>query len=244
MKKIGVFGSGRLAGIIAKAIKDGVVEGVELDCIFSRNKESGMALGEEVGCFVTDSSADFMARKPDYILEAASRDGVREYTQMFLENGADVLILTTGPFGDSKYYEEIKAVAKSTQRKVHLVSGVVGGFDIMTTGQLMGNMSAEFSVMRTKVSEEDVFEGSAWELYSRNQGHLNVAVSVGLGSAGVDETKAQLMKRTEGDKPGFATTLEGDFGKAYIYTEMGKGPAMAAWSAVATLKRLVEPISF
>lgn len=49
---------------------------------------------------------------------------------------------------------------------------------------------------------------------------------------------------------GFAIHMKGDFGKAELYFQQGcdghpvQGPVMAAWSALALLKRLTSPISF
>lgn len=245
MKKIGILGSGRLASIIAKAISSGAVEGVELTCIFSRNLETAKALGDEFSCFTTNSIDEFMEQKPDYVLEAAKREVVEDYTHTILEKGADILILTTGVFADQEFYNKTKEVALKTGQKVHLVPGAVGGFDIMETAKLMGDVSAKFNCTRKNITEETSFDGTIGELYAQNQNHLNVAISVALGCCGLDDTQASMKPATGDTRVSFETELSGNFGKAKIYTELGnQGPAMAAFSAVATLKRLVDPITF
>lgn len=246
MKKVGVFGAGRLGSIVARAINSGIVEGVELYGVFSRTLEKVKTLSDELGCVGTNSFEEFMSGRPDYIIEATNSEAVKEYTQLFLEAGSDIIILTTGPFGNSEFYDKIKDVAVANERKVHLASGVVGGFDIMTTAKLMGDFEAKFTCKRiSREGSLSEFNGSCAELYEKTPNHLNVAVSVGLGSGGMEDTLAVLEPLKTGERTSFSTTLEGHFGKSYIHTELGnRGPEMAAFSAVAVLHRLVSPISF
>lgn len=120
------------------------------------------------------------------------------------------------------------------------------GFDIMQTAKLMGDLNAKFHCQR-KVREGNLAEysGNCAGLYEKAPNHLNVAVSVALGSSGMENTLALLEPLKCDGGVNFTTTLEGEFGKSTIYTELaGKGPAMAAWSAIALLQRLVSPISF
>lgn len=171
---------------------------------------------------------------------------MRNFTIPTLEKGISLIVLTTGPFGDPNFQEEVKKVALTNGSKVHLASGVVGGLDILATAKMMGKFETSFSCQRkSREGALTEFQGSCEGLYEKAPNHLNVAVTIALASNGMQETKAILQPSTGNMPPKFSTSVQGDFGKAEITTELGKqGPAMAAWSAVSLLDRLLSPITF
>lgn len=246
MTKIAVLGAGKLGGIVAKAIFSGAVENAELCGVYSRNLEKAKILGQEVSCFATNSFEELLETKPDYIIEAAKSDAVINLTIPALEAGVSLIILTTGPFSNSIFYDKVKHIAIKNNAKVHLSSGVIGGLDIMTTAKLMGDVDATFRCQRrAREGMLSEFNGNCEELYEKSPDHLNVVATVGLACGGMQETTA-ILEPSTGEAPiKFSTMLEGDFGKAEIHTQLGKkGPAMAAWSAISLLNRLLSPISF
>ncbi|MFI3115495.1 MAG: aspartate dehydrogenase domain-containing protein [Clostridia bacterium] len=248
MKKVVVLGCGRLGKIIASAIHAGVVEGVTLHAILCREPDKHAEFAKEMGCMISNSLDEVMQAKPDYVVEAGTKEAVIEHTENVLRKGADIILLSMGVFVDENYYNHIKNVAIETNQRVHLASGVVGGFDIMSTAMLMGELKSTFETRRKPRNEGNApteFSGTAEELYSHFPNNLNVAIAVALGTNGPKNTFANLVKIEGDENSSFSTTLEGEFGKSYIYTELnGKGPAMAGWSAVAMLQRLTQPISF
>lgn len=61
-----------------------------------------------------------------------------------LKNGSSIVTLSIGAFADEEFYEEVKRTALANNARVHLVSGAIGGFDVMRTAALMGNCTATF----------------------------------------------------------------------------------------------------
>ena len=45
---------------------------------------------------------------------------------------------------DTSFYEKVKETAKANDTRVYLVSGAIGGFDVLRTTSLMGNATARF----------------------------------------------------------------------------------------------------
>ncbi|MFI3201481.1 MAG: hypothetical protein R3Y54_08140 [Eubacteriales bacterium] len=122
MKKVVVLGCGRLGTIIARAIHSGVVEGVSLHGILCKNSEKNKELAEELSCMITNSLEEVMEGKPDYVVEAATKEAVVMHTEQILKKGADIILLTMGVFVDESYYNHIKKVALVTNQRVHMAA--------------------------------------------------------------------------------------------------------------------------
>ena len=54
------------------------------------------------------------------------------------------MTLSIGALADTAFYEEVKQTAAENHTRVHLVSGAIGGFDVLRTVSLMGDCSASF----------------------------------------------------------------------------------------------------
>lgn len=252
MKKAFVLGCGRLGTIIAGAIKQGKVPGVELLGVCDMNAENARKLALELECEWACSVSDMMQFGPDYVLEAAGKQALLSSAVSILQGGADLITLSVGAFSDSCFEEEVRNVADRLNRHVYLASGVVGGFDLMQAACMMGNLKSTF-IKRKLPSESgkgdpalrslpDHYQGNAKEAYELYPEHLNVAVSVGLATGGMEHMNVVVEP---GDNVNFTTELKGDFGKARIYSELRTmAPELAAWSAVALLKRVTSRISF
>lgn len=252
MKRVGILGCGRLADIVAQAIARGEIDELELAGVYSRSRDKTINFAKRVSCKAAESFEELMEVRPDYVVEAATGKALREYAVPALAGKADLIVLSTGAFGDPAFYEKVREAAEEYDRHVYLASGVVGGFDIMETARMMGNLKAAFTKQKFPKKSpqgdpalrdlDDAFAGSAKEAYEKFPDHLNVAVSVALATNGVNHTP---VKVETGDRVSFQTELAGDFGKALIYTELGTtGPDMAAWSVLRILQRLNSRIVF
>lgn len=100
MKKVAVLGCGRLGTLIAGALAQGRVEGVALWGVFGRTQRRTHALAEKLSCPAADSIASLLAFGPDYVIEAAAGQVVRQYAVAVLAGGADLIALSTGVFSD------------------------------------------------------------------------------------------------------------------------------------------------
>lgn len=76
--KFGIVGCGFLGNIVANAWKNGLLEDYELVGVASRSPESAQKAAEAVGCTVCADVDALLALDPEYIVETASVEAVRE----------------------------------------------------------------------------------------------------------------------------------------------------------------------
>ena len=181
MKKVAVLGCGRLGTLIAGALAQGRVEGVALWGVFGRTQRRTHALAEKLSCPAADSIASLLAFGPDYVIEAAAGQVVRQYAVAVLAGGADLIALSTGVFSDPVFYEQVEQAAVQYDRRVHLVPGVVGGFDIMAVAL------ATNGVEDTPASVEPVRPGENVSFTTQLSGSFgNAEIRTELGTIGPD----------------------------------------------------------
>lgn len=257
--KLGIVGSGFLGAIIADAWKDGYLPDYELVGIYGRNKEKTETLAQRVGVKVCENVEELLDQKPDYVAEAASVQAVREIAEPVSEAGADLVLLSIGAFADEVFYEKIKMINRQNGTKVHLASGAIGGFDVLRTVSLMGEVQSKIetckgpkSLKNTPLFDEKLMEGSeAVQVFTGNAKEaiallptkVNVAVAASLATAGARNTKVKIdcIPDFIGDDHKITARIDGVKAVVDIYSATS---AIAGWSVVALLQNIVSPIVF
>jgi len=260
MIKVGLLGSGRLAEVIAGALCAGKAPGCELVGILGRSEERAAPLAEKYGCNACGNAASLLALKPDYLIEAATAQALKDHALDFLSAGCHVICLSAGAFADQDFYDQAEKTAVEHNSKVYLAPGVIGAFDIASTLALMGelkgtlikykypNNSGKCPAALTELP--DSFDGTALEGFALSPRHLNIAISAALACGDLQETRMKIEPILEEPAPSFGLDLDGEFAGATLRVRQGgfggkpKGPVLAAWSAVALLRRLTSPITF
>lgn len=263
-RTLALVGSGKLAEIVVDALLAGLLPDYQLIGIYSRTKEKADSLAEkangaqaEASCVSYVSLEDLLNLKPDYIVESASPAAMKQLVLPALRNGSSIVTLSIGAFADQTFYEEVATAAKKHNSRVHLVSGAIGGFDVLRTVALMGKCEASIdtekgpdSLKGTAVYEESlqeeqkkVFTGNAEEAIALFPTKVNVAVAASLASVGPTDMKVAVTST-----PGFV----GDDHKIEIKSEQvhaivdvySKTAEIAGWSVVNTLRNITSPIVF
>lgn len=255
--KLGIAGSGYLSQIIVDAWKNGLLEEYELAGIFGRREETVKQMAAEAGCQPCSSVDELLALKPDYIAEAASVACVKNIAVKTLSAGSNLIVLSIGAFADRGFLEEVKKTALEHGTKVHIASGAVGGFDVLRTVSLMGQVNAGIetrkgpsSLKNTPLFEEhlmtdrepsNVFSGNAKEAIGLLPTKVNVAVAASLATAGPEDTSVSIysVPGMVGDDHKITAEIEGVKAVVDIYSGTS---AIAGWSVVACLRNLVSPI--
>lgn len=252
MKKIALLGCGRLGKVIADGLLAHAVECAELVAVYVRSPEKAAQLRKELPCPVVTDIQALLAEKPDYVMEAATKTAVQEYTIPILASGANLILLSTSAFGDPEFFQDAQTAAEQFDRKIHLAHGVIGGLDTVEAAALMGSLRAEITKRKFARGSgrsdaaldalDDHFHGTAEDARDKFSEQLNVAVSLGLA---VGDLQATGVHVAPSDRVDFTINCEGAFGNATFRTELGPGgPNLAAWSALAILKRELSRITF
>ncbi|MDD4726638.1 MAG: aspartate dehydrogenase [Tissierellia bacterium] len=264
--KLGLIGSGSLGSIIANSISKDLKDDYDLIGILSSRVENAEKLASKVQSKAYIDLDELINDKPDYIIEAASPNVVKDCAFKILDNGINLIILSVGAFADNAFYNEVEKIAKKRNCRVHLASGAVGGFDVLSSAMLIGNSSVRIITEKSpnslngapflqgrNLSEEnieEVFEGTAKEAIEVFPKNVNVAVATGLATVGVDNINVIIRS-----VPGMLTNrhniiLEGDTVKISVNIDSRPSPdnpkssSLAAWSVISLLKRLISPITF
>src|SRR5690606_16685192 len=136
----------------------------------------------------------------------AAPASLRELALPALKNSSSLVVLSIGALADADFYEKVKETAREHNTRVHLVSGSIGGFDVLRTVSLMGDSKASFatekgpnSLKNTPIYEDSlqtekqiVFEGNASEAIGLFPTKVNVAVAASLASVGPTDMQVSV----------------------------------------------------
>lgn len=262
MKTFVIVGCGRLAGIVADALGNGLLPDYDLVGVYSRSSAKAGQLAEKMKdygrtCKVCESPEELLALKPDFLVETASPAAMRELAIPALKNGTSIVTLSIGALADDTFYKEVAEAGKANGTRVYIASGATGGLDVLRTAWLMGNAKASFfnekcpdALKGTPVYDEAlqteqrvVFTGNAKEAIELFPTRVNVTVAASRASVGPEN-----MQVTMRSTPGFT----GDTQKVEIRNDevhavvevYSATPDIAGWSVVNTLQNIASPIVF
>lgn len=257
MKRLGILGAGFLAGIVARAWRDGLLPGYELVGITSRSGDKLEALCREVGCPAFGSLAELLDQGCDVVAECAGVQAVREGAIPVLERGADLVVLSIGALADRDFYAQVAQAAQGRGRKVHLASGAIGGFDVLRTVALMGEAQGAMETRKGPASlkntpvydpgmegeERAAFSGTPAQAIALLPTKVNVSVAASLASTGPEEMafSIQSVPGFVGDDHKITVERPGVRAVVDVYSDTS---AIAGWSVVALLQNLAAPIQF
>jgi aspartate dehydrogenase len=261
---LAIVGCGKLAAIVTDALNAELLPDYQLIATYSRSAEKAKSIADRIDstktgytCTACSSIEQLLALKPDYIIEAASPDAMKALAIPALKNGSSIITLSIGALADTDFYEELKQAAKENNSCVHLVSGAIGGFDVMRTAALMGNCTATFdtekspnSLRRSSIYDESlqtekrkVFAGNAKEAIALFPTSVNVAVAASLASVGPADIKVSVTSTPGfiGDNHRIEVKNEQVHAVINVYSSTAQ---IAGWSVVNTLRNITSPIVF
>jgi aspartate dehydrogenase len=191
----------------------------------------------------------------DFFVEAASQAAAKEWLPRAVEAGKSLLTMSLGALADERFRAKLVAEARRQAVKIYLPSGAVCGVDGLKAGALAGLKSV--TLVTTKPPEAlglktdkwtVVFDGSAREAVQKFPQNVNVAAVLSIAGLGFDETRVQVVADPLATRNQHKIIVEGAFGRFRVEVENLPSPTnpktshLASLSAIATLKRLLEPV--
>lgn len=258
-KRLAIVGCGKLGGIVANAVSDGILAEYELIGVYSRTRSKAEALAMQMPQppRVCDSIEELLALRPDYVVEAAAPAAMRELALPALRGGASVVTLSIGAFADDAFYDEVMRTAKQHGTHVYVVSGATGGFDVLQTATLMGGATARFfnekgpNALRGTAVYDDalqteqrtVFAGTAKEAIALFPTKVNVTVAASRASVGPENMHVTMQSTPDfvGDTQRVEIRNEQVHAVIDVYSATSE---IAGWSVVSTLLNIASPIVF
>jgi aspartate dehydrogenase len=263
--KIGLVGCGAIGSEIARAIDGGEID-ADLVAVCDHNPETARELIDSLKRKPTKANLEDLVRLSDLIVEAASQRAVPAIARAALLAGKSLMIMSVGAFADAELYKEIKALATKTGSKVYIPSGAISSLDgiksasigkirkvtLTTTKNPRGLIGAPYldeknidiSALRSPTL---IFEGSAAEAVKAFPANVNVAATLCL-AAREGEVRVRIIADPDIKVNRHEIVVEGDFGQITTRVENVPSPCnprtsyLAALSAIATLRSIVEPM--
>lgn len=258
MKRIGLYGCGRLNKIVVDCYNQGLLEDYEIVGCYSKTKESRTNMANSLRIDACDSFNELLSRNIDYLVEATNPSAVKEVLEDVINKKINVVLLSIGALADEEYLEKIKNLCLKNNVKIHLASGAISGFEVLRTAQIMGLSKAKLTntkgpkaLEKTSLYKEEMksketiaFDGSAYDAINNLPTGINVGVATSLATMGVHNTK--ILIKTEPEFIGDSQCIDIECGaeiKAHLDV-YSKTSDIAGYSVVALLQNLNSPIVF
>ncbi|MEM3652751.1 MAG: hypothetical protein QXL21_06465, partial [Nitrososphaerales archaeon] len=129
--RIGLIGCGAIGSEIAKAIDEGLVPNAELKAALDKNLQALHTLNTHLKKRYkpVKTLAELLKTNIDLIVEAASQQAVREYSEKILKSRKDLVVLSVGALLDRELLQRLLLLCQRYGCKIYVVSGALGGID-------------------------------------------------------------------------------------------------------------------
>ncbi|MCU0638109.1 MAG: aspartate dehydrogenase [Methanothrix sp.] len=262
---IGLVGCGAIGAEIAKAVDRGAID-ARLVAVCDHNPETASKLIDSLEHKPAKARLNELVSLSDIVVEAASQKAVPAVARAALENGKSLMIMSIGALADGKLLSEVRRLAREHGSRVYLPSGAIAGLDglksasvggisriaLTTTKNPLGLSGAPYILEKgidlSALSRPTlIFEGSALEAVKAFPANVNVAATIYL-AAGKNHVQVKVVADPKIQINRHEITVEGDFGRMTATVENVPSPKnpktsyLAALSAIATLRSIVEPV--
>jgi len=249
---LGIIGCGAIGTDVGKAADK--MDEIKNIYLFDINKVAAKNLCNSLKKAEIKPVKDFL-KYVDVVFEAASQSAVEEYAKDIVKTGKDLVIMSVGSLLNDKFKNELENIAKEKKCKIYLPSGAVCGIDGILSASV--DVIDEVTLVTTKPPESlgkkiekraVIFEGCARDAVKKFPANINVAASLSLAGVGFNKTKVEIVADPVVNRISHKILAHGKFGRLRAEVENMPNPKnpkssyMASLSAIATLKRIVNPI--
>jgi aspartate dehydrogenase len=261
---IAIVGCGALGALIANGIVKGSAGPYRLVAVCNGTDFQGAErLADEVGVLACRTLDEMLATAPEYVVEAATGDVLRDIALPVLAAGAHLIVLSVAAFADERFYDSVAIAASQHDRTVYLSSGAIGGLDVAQAALMAGELTASMltekppSALRgapgfhddvSSKGQTEIFCGTAFDAIAAFPKNVNVVVTLALATGGVTNVMTRIVNDPQLTRNRHTIVLEGAFGTAHIEIESAPTPtnarssALAGYSVLAKLKSLASSI--
>ena len=247
MKRVGIIGCGAIGTVIAKAVDEGIVKCDEL-VLYDSNHEKAESLRKSlsVDVEVVRSLEEMLRIKPSVIVEAASQQAVKEYVPRILAENVELIVMSAGAL--------LEMDVRS--RRIHVPSGAIGGLDAVSSAALAGIEEITLTTRKNPKTldskndrEKIAYDGYAEEAVRLFSREMNVAATLAL-AVRPKKVKVKVIADPKVNRNIHEVKVVWKHGDILLrfendpYPDNPKTSALAAWSAIELLRRLLEETPF
>jgi aspartate dehydrogenase len=249
---LGIIGCGAIGTDVAKAA-DNMKEIKEI-YLYDIKSSASKKLYKTVKKAQIKSVQDFI-KDVDLVFEGASQKAVEEYAELVLTAGKDLILMSVGRLLNEEFRKTLENIARKNGCKIYVPSGAVCGIDGIISANIGG--LNEVTLVTTKSPQAlgkhldtrtVLFEGSARQAVKKFPQNINVAASISLAGKGFEKTKVEIVADPVVNRISHKILAHGKFGRLRVELENMPNPNnpgssyMASLSAIATLRRIIDPI--
>lgn len=263
--KIGLVGCGAIGAEIARALDRGTINAT-LVAVCDHNPDTASALIERMEHKPVKACLEELVGLADIVVEAASQKAVPAVARAALGRGKSLMIMSVGALADRELFAEVKRLAADKGARVYLPSGAIAGLDGLKSASLGGIRSITLTTTKNPRGLQGapyilkkgidlsalagptlIFEGSALDAVKAFPANVNVAATLFL-AAGQGKVQVKVVADPGIEINRHEIQVEGEFGRISTRVENIPSPTnpktsyLAALSAIATLRSIVEPI--
>ncbi|MBU1727507.1 MAG: DUF108 domain-containing protein [Candidatus Omnitrophica bacterium] len=265
--KIGIVGCGAIGSSLAKAVAEDFKKDSELVALFDidskKAKDLSGAVSKSGNLSVSDTSS--LISKSELVIEAASAKVSWDIAKKALSGGRSVMIMSVG--GVISHLKDMTALARKSNAKVYIPSGAISGIDalkaakikkvksvILTTRKHPMSFKGVEYLKKKKIDLERIkkdkvlFFGKAKDAVKYFPQNINVAAVLSLAGVGQDKTFVRIIASLSAKRNIHEVSIESEAANISTRTENTLHPDnpktsfLAVLSAIAVLKRILEPV--
>lgn len=266
MKRVAIIGCGALGTTLMRIVQERLADRVVLSGVMAAHFERAQESAARFGCCAYDGVQAIVKDRPDVVIELAGGEAVRAHAEIILRAGIPLAIASIGALADDALRERLAAAARTGNTALYVLSGAVGGFDVLHTMAMQGRV--EITIDNAKAPRslngapylggcelpEDagqlVFDGTAREAIAGFPKNVNVAVASALAAGEMDGARVVINSR-----PGMTDNLHRVLAHSALAdvemtfrsrpdSENPRSSVITAYSAAAFLEQLDSPIRF
>lgn len=266
MLRVGVVGCGAIGHVIAESIDKRLVD-AELVALNDRDPSEAQSLADTLSQEPRVLDLDGLIEESDLVVESAAQEAVPQIAIPSLEQGRDVMIMSTGALADDDLRARLLALARENRSRIIIPSGAIAGTDGLRAASVKHVSHVKLTTSKPPMSLEGVeyleekgvdvssikerttvYEGPASEATQLFPANVNVAATIGLAGPGLDKTTVQIVADPRLNKNVHEVEARGDFGRMHVRVENVQSPDnpktsyLAALAAVSALRRYVDPL--
>lgn len=266
--RIGLIGCGAIGSEIAKALDKGLIPNAQLKAAFDHNPEALHTLSTQLRKKFKPARtlAALLKADIDLVVEAASQEAVRAYSEKILRNGKDLLVLSVGALLDKELLQRLLLLCRRYGRTIYVASGALGGIDVVKAASIVGFSSLTLTTRKNPKALESspyfaergidprsitsptlLYEGDAVEAVKLFPANVNVAATLALAASSVETPLIRVVADPSLEVNVHEVVAKGAFGEVTVAMKNTPSPQnpktsyIAALSAISTLRSICSP---
>ncbi len=249
---LGIIGCGAIGTDLALAADK--IKEIEKIYLYDIKENASKDLCKKITKSEVKKVKDFLPLV-DVVFEGASQKAVKDYAEEVLNAGKNLIIMSVGSLFKDSFRKKLQNKAREKKCKIYIPSGAICGIDGILSASIGG--IDEVTLVTTKPPESFgknysirtvLFKGNAKDAVKKFPTNINVAASLSLAGMGFNLTQVQIVADPVVSRISHKILAHGKFGRLRVELENMPNPNnpgssyMASLSAIATLKKIIDPI--